>query len=296
MDQHPIPRQITTFEFKLVGFMTLKQFGYVILGGIFGYGSFLIVQIPVLNFIVGIAVFCVGAAFAFFPINERPLDVFIKNLFIRLVSPTQYVFMKHGEQSALFDDLYFEDNPHIKLSHVESKARLAKYMSQNNNMVNQASIAGSVQRPKRLSWVIKFADESTSKNSVNTSPPSSINSQIGKIPLEKEGVVKTNKALTQKPSDQIPHKDAFVSGAVMNQKKIPLPGVLIYLKDVVTDKTLRILKTNPHGIFASFHPLDTGTYRAVVVDPSNNYAFDPVLVDLSGNGGNGLEFKSKEVV
>src|SRR5438270_526220 len=30
MEQHAIPRQITSFEFKLIGFMTLKQFLYLL--------------------------------------------------------------------------------------------------------------------------------------------------------------------------------------------------------------------------------------------------------------------------
>jgi hypothetical protein len=49
MDLHPIPRQITTFEFKLIGFMTVKQFGYVLLAGVVGYLFFLAIPIQILN-------------------------------------------------------------------------------------------------------------------------------------------------------------------------------------------------------------------------------------------------------
>jgi len=36
MDNHPIPQDITGFEFKLIGNMTLKQFAYVAGGAIIG--------------------------------------------------------------------------------------------------------------------------------------------------------------------------------------------------------------------------------------------------------------------
>lgn len=32
MDQHPIPQDVTGFQFKLIGTMTVKQFGYVASG------------------------------------------------------------------------------------------------------------------------------------------------------------------------------------------------------------------------------------------------------------------------
>ena len=34
MDQHPVPRNISSFEFHLIGDMTLKQFAYLA-GGVF---------------------------------------------------------------------------------------------------------------------------------------------------------------------------------------------------------------------------------------------------------------------
>ena len=70
MEQHPIPRQITSFEFKLIGFMTLKQFLYLVIFGPMGYVvSF--IPIPIVNVILGIAVASIGVALAFLPINLK---------------------------------------------------------------------------------------------------------------------------------------------------------------------------------------------------------------------------------
>jgi hypothetical protein len=94
MENHPIPQDITGFEFKLIGDMTLKQFAYVAGGAIIGLVFY---ALPVL-FLIKIPLALVwvgaGAAFAFVPFEGRPLDVMIKNFFKAAFHPTQYVYQK----------------------------------------------------------------------------------------------------------------------------------------------------------------------------------------------------------
>jgi F-type H+-transporting ATPase subunit alpha len=52
MEQHPIPRQITTFEFKLIGFMTLKQFLYILISIPAGFVVYKVFPIPILNIVM----------------------------------------------------------------------------------------------------------------------------------------------------------------------------------------------------------------------------------------------------
>ena len=61
MEQHAIPRQITSFEFKLIGFMTLKQFLYLVIFAPIGYIVYVLFPIPLLNIILGIVVGGMGA-------------------------------------------------------------------------------------------------------------------------------------------------------------------------------------------------------------------------------------------
>ncbi len=94
MDQHPVPQDITGFQFKLVGDMTLKQFGYLAGGSIAGFlfyssGWYDIVKLPLALFS-----FLIGVSLAFVPIGERPLDVWITNFFRSIYYPTQYVWKK----------------------------------------------------------------------------------------------------------------------------------------------------------------------------------------------------------
>lgn len=96
MDNHPIPQDITGFEFKLIGDMTIKQFAYVASGVVIAFILFSsplisIIKIPLALLSVGI-----GAAFAFLPIEGRPMDLMLRNFFKAVFSPTQYIYRKTG--------------------------------------------------------------------------------------------------------------------------------------------------------------------------------------------------------
>jgi hypothetical protein len=96
MDNHPIPQDITGFEFKLIGNMTVKQFAYIAAGVFFGWVLFVtpllfVIKVPLALISVGI-----GVALAFIPIEGRPMDVMVKNFFKAVFSPTQYIYRKVG--------------------------------------------------------------------------------------------------------------------------------------------------------------------------------------------------------
>ena len=93
MEQHAIPRNVTGFQFKLIGSMTLKQFAYVAGGAIIGYICFKaplgIFSLP----LTGIFWF-LGFALAFIPIQERPLDRWLAAFIKSVYSPTQFIWKK----------------------------------------------------------------------------------------------------------------------------------------------------------------------------------------------------------
>lgn len=129
MDQHPVPRQITTFEFKLIGFMTLRQFLYLLVAFPVAYIVFALFPIPIVNILLAVVVAVIGILFAFVPIQDRPIEVWVRNLWKRLQSPTQYFYHKQNEPLYFLKDLYFLADPHHMLAHIESKEKLAKYLT-----------------------------------------------------------------------------------------------------------------------------------------------------------------------
>lgn len=94
MEQHPVPQNITGFQFKLIGNMTLRQFGYAAAGSIFGYIIFQLLPFP-FSWLFGPLVFFLGASFAFLPLQERPLDRWIVCFFKSVFGPTQFIWQKN---------------------------------------------------------------------------------------------------------------------------------------------------------------------------------------------------------
>ena len=98
MDNHPIPQDITGFQFKLIGDMTVKQFAYVAAGVIVAWVLFTILPLVAIIKIPLVLLFAgAGAALAFVPVEGRPMDLMIVNFFNAVFSPTQYVYQKQGE-------------------------------------------------------------------------------------------------------------------------------------------------------------------------------------------------------
>ena len=97
MEQHPVPQNVTTFQFRLIGDMTLKQFGYLIGGAIAAY---IIFKLPLPFFFTWPLTVCtavLGFGLAFVPIEERPMDVWVLSFIKNMYSPTQYIWAQSSK-------------------------------------------------------------------------------------------------------------------------------------------------------------------------------------------------------
>lgn len=96
MENHPIPQDITGFQFKLIGDMTVKQFAYVAVGAIVAWILFVLPITVYIKFPLAVISAAFGASLAFVPISGRPMDAMIGNFLKAVFSPTQYVYQKQG--------------------------------------------------------------------------------------------------------------------------------------------------------------------------------------------------------
>lgn len=94
MEAHPVPQNVTSFEFHLVGDMTLKQFGYLAAGLSFAYLVFFIFASPApyIAWPIIVTSASIGIMFAFLPIRERPLDHWVGAFFKATFRPTQFAY------------------------------------------------------------------------------------------------------------------------------------------------------------------------------------------------------------
>lgn len=96
---HPIPQNITSFQFKLIGDMTLKQFAYLAVGSTIAYLLFVFFahDYPLAAWPLIIISTLSGAAFAFLPIGSRPLDYWLKAFLKAVYSPTKRMWSKNEQ-------------------------------------------------------------------------------------------------------------------------------------------------------------------------------------------------------
>jgi hypothetical protein len=108
MQQHPVPQNVTQYQFRLVGDMTLKQFlelaGGLLLAYLFYASNLLFIfKWP----LVLLSIFF-GIALAFFPLEDRPLDTWIINFVKAIYGPTRFIWKKSDKIPAMF---IFEAHP-----------------------------------------------------------------------------------------------------------------------------------------------------------------------------------------
>lgn len=124
-DLHPIPQNVTSFQFKLIGDMTLKQFAYLAAGSVIAYLIFVFLahDFPLISWPLIIISAVLGVAFAFLPIGSRPLDHWLKAFLKAIYSPTKRVWQKNGQTYK--EDPLFGSRLVMYLSGLQSSAQAA---------------------------------------------------------------------------------------------------------------------------------------------------------------------------
>ena len=338
MEQHAIPRQVTTFEFKLIGFMTLHQFLFLVISFPIAYIIWFLFPIPVVNWILSAATAFAGIAFAFFPFQDKPLDQWLVTLWKRLNSPTQYTYRKLEEPLYFLNDIMYLADPHIAVVHAQTQDHLNAYLAsqgnktqqkdvvrestptvQNGNFYYQSNLNTQVNTPKKQEIKLANLDQSGAPNTQNIN----FSNTIVTIPVQQAQQSETTSTTPSLPDQntiqlavqtqnaeknlpvqdvkqtstpaikQVVQKPAFFTGVIRNSKQIPLAGVLVYVKDG-SGKVVRLLKSNPHGIFATFNSLPAGQYDFETKDPSGMYLFDTIQVQITESNSYPIELISKE--
>src|SRR3990167_4953203 len=97
MEQHPVPQHIASFEFKLFGNLTIRQFVNLAIpasvgGIIFFSGLPDIIKFPLSGLFVGF-----GLLIALAPFGGRPFHKWIMAFFKAILSPTQRIWIKEAK-------------------------------------------------------------------------------------------------------------------------------------------------------------------------------------------------------
>lgn len=131
MQQHPIPQNVMSVEFQLVGNLTLRQFGYLAVGAML---TFLIYVMPLTDWLkwpllISVATFF--AALTWLPVNDMGLDRWVVAFFRAINSPTKRIWRKDPKELAIFTQDFSENllRRSINPPGVSDRTKLNEYLA-----------------------------------------------------------------------------------------------------------------------------------------------------------------------
>lgn len=313
MDNHPIPQDVTGFQFKLIGNMTVKQFAYLASGVVFAWIFF---QLPI-NFLIKLP-FCafsavLGIGLAFFPVSGRPMDLMIGNFIKALIRPTQFVYEKTGGQLyyphkttlAVAKQYKSDLNPFPKdklklyLESLDKKQKSKVDEKENNFLMSVSNLATnnvSYQTPvisipstpniQKLSPILE-PPKSAYPMQAAVQPAQVIVQPAQQIPTPMSIAspkIEKIKPLRHVPNIGMPSVPEFpnlITGITKDPRGNALSNILVEVKDK-EGNPVRAFKTNELGRFASATPLINGTYAIEFEDPKGQNKFEKIMINVTG--------------
>ncbi|HET9946536.1 MAG TPA: PrgI family protein [Patescibacteria group bacterium] len=92
MDNHPIPQDVTNFQFKLVGDLSLKQVGYLIVSVVLAWISIILPLFFFIKAFLALSFIGIGVILAFVPFEGRPADQMFLHFFKALFVPNIFTY------------------------------------------------------------------------------------------------------------------------------------------------------------------------------------------------------------
>lgn len=308
IEGHPIPQDITGFQFRIIGDLTIKQFAYLAVGLLFGWIFFsipipFIIKIPLAVIVAG-----TGIIFAFVPIQGRSADTMLM-LFIKAVlNVNEYTYQKQqmlsttqqaplsqpsGEQIVTGPTAASTQPTHSPISPQKDEGTMAATFP-----ITTTTLPGSEQQagqPEHVPAVLdltKQLEDTKQEKQRLEEQLLQLQQQLQQKPQQVLPPVPTTlvaapanpvlddvKRVTGAPlSPEVPN---LILGVVKDSRGNVLPNILIEVKDR-DENPVRAFKTNPLGQFASATPLLNGTYSITFEDPKKQQQFDTLKVTADG--------------
>ena len=300
MEQHAIPQQISSYEFKLVGDMTLKQFlkaagGILVAILINTTNIMIIIKWPLMLMFGGL-----GVALAFLPFDDRPIETWITSFIKSIYSPTIFIYNKKNDNSWLGSPYLKDEEDGDDLKPVENKNLFVSVKKQVTEgtmaidkkddfgvSVNQIDMGEEVIIKKETKNLIVDQPVEVKSDQKDLIEPISeatqdvdTRTQTVELNLKKDKLEATGKAVFGTiPMPNRPDVANLIVGMATNQEGKIVDGVIIEIQDEHGSPT-RVIKTNSLGQFKISTPLASGRY--LIIAEKEGYTFDRVNIDLTG--------------
>ena len=295
IQQHPLPQDISSYKFRLIGDMTVKQFLYI--------AGFIILTILIHNspipfffrYPLEILTLGLGIGLAFVPVQGRPLDQWIIAFIKSIYAPTQYTWQQQQEEiTKVTTKKTPSPTPDTKTPQdKKTDPTLATSTTTINLTSPPTQLSPNPLESKPTQQVkttspIKFPVDKP----LHTEPPKnkeeSINIPqtpvVSPTPLAKAPKQEPEKPSSDAPSANLPipftpDQPNTIVGLTLNPQGLILEGVLIEI--ISAGLTIRATKSNKLGQFLFAKSLEKGLYQ--IKAEKEGFQFTTYSINLEGN-------------
>lgn len=329
MEQHPVPQQISSYEFRLVGDMTLKQF-LQLAGGCVAALIFYASHLPFyFKWPLVLLSALLGVAMAFFPFEERPLQAWIIAFFKAVYSPTQFLWQKKPKKPEFLEEKAAREAPKIAAAPVSpNREKLTEYLQtlpaqkspldqKEEGFLKQVSNLFSLSPlPPGIKIEVKPDEEEKlpvgirirrpgvpyiGKEELSPALIGEVQPQVVPIPKyvpTPHAHKPKKKELPSRPAElasealfpSVPSIPNILVGIVKNQEGKIVEGAIMEIRDE-QGNPVRALRTNKLGQFRIATPLPNGTYD--IETEKEGLTFDITKINLRGEIVQPIEIKAK---
>jgi len=286
MEQHPVPQHIASYEFRLIGDMTLKQFAQLAAGGILAIAAYALPLPSLIKWTLVIFIAFLGFAFAFLPINERPLSTWLMAFFKALFSPTEFIWKKKYKKPDVLESLpqvrgninqYPASLPYAEEEKSPLDKKEEKFLSKVDRLFQ------SIPQPQ----VIPTPAPKVQPTPIPRPEPKIVLPQEPKRAKKPTVEAKINKELS---IPEMPTRPNLIVGMVLDPNDKIVEGAILEIRDT-QGTPVRALKTNKVGQFLIATPLPDGQYEIEV--EKEGLSFDIINLEAKGKIIQPIEIKAK---
>ena len=313
MEQHPVPQHIASYEFRLIGDMTLKQFAQLAAGAILGLIVYALPLPGIFKWPLIILLGFSGFAFAFLPINERPLSNWVLSFFKAIFAPTQFLWTKTTQRPEIFEPLPFKTATLKETPFKSDKEGLKQYLAslpftETKNPLDQKE-EGFLKEVANLFQLAhpKVAPPIQPTFQPKPLPPYRQRPQPVK-PVVRPYQAKSQPVIlpqrpgrTRKPAVEAkinpallipapPSRPNIIVGMILDSEGKIVEGAILEIRNA-QGLPVRALKTNRLGQFMIVTPLENGLYE--IETEKEGYHFDIIKIETKGEIIKPIEIRAK---
>jgi hypothetical protein len=297
MESHPIPQQISSYQFRLVGDMTLKQFFQLAGGALVSVIIYSTHMLAIFKWPLMIFSFALGAALAFLPFEERPLGKWLFAFFGSVYSPTIFNWKAAAAAPKFFQDEEVAAAPVVATTPTpinELDKKEQSFMSKLSMLFGQMApksipatpvinitptVTAPVIRPQPEQVITPVNTPTNINRATRVVVEENPTSAVTPMASNENKSVAHQAQFTPEAVPSAPNIPNTISGQVLDDQGKIVEGAILEIKDF-GGRPVRALRSNKVGHFLVVTALQNGQYE--IITDKEGLEFIPVSFEAKG--------------